>query len=62
MPAEKTKPSADIGAWLADLCAVAGGGLISFGAWQIYPPAGSIVGGFLLLAAGLAGVVRRSRY
>lgn len=46
-------PAAD---QLFDTGGLAGVGLISFGAWQIYYPAGSIVlGGFLLAAAWLNG-------
>jgi hypothetical protein len=35
----------------------AGAGLIAFGAWQAYPPAGPIVGGILLIT----GVILRAR-
>lgn len=35
-----------------------GGALVSAGAGQIYPPAGYIVGGLMLLIAGLAGHMR----
>lgn len=36
---------------------VTGAGLIAFGAWQIYRPAGYIVGGMLLIA----GVILQAR-
>lgn len=46
-------PAAD---QLFDAGGLAGVGLISFGAWQIYDPAGAIVlGTFLLAAAWLNG-------
>ena len=35
---------------LADLAGIAGAGLSAYGAWLIYPPAGFIVGGALLIA------------
>jgi hypothetical protein len=41
-----------------DVLSVSGAGLIAFGAWRIYSPAGYIVAGLLLLAAGLAGALR----
>lgn len=34
-----------------------GAGLVAFGAWQVYPPAGPITGGVLLIA----GVILRAR-
>ncbi len=36
-----------------DLAAVGGSGLISYGAWLAYPPAGYIALGALLLAASI---------
>jgi hypothetical protein len=36
---------------------IAGAGLVAYGAWQAYPPAGPIVGGVLLIA----GVILRAR-
>lgn len=43
---------------LAELGVLLGGaGLIAFGAWQVYAPAGPIVGGALLMA----GVILRAR-
>lgn len=45
-------------ATLAELVVLLGGvGLIAFGAWQVYGPAGPIVGGMLLMA----GVILRAR-
>lgn len=35
-----------------------GGSLLSFGAGMVYQPAGYIVGGFLLLVAGVLGHMR----
>lgn len=34
---------------------LAGGGLLSYGAWMLAPAAGYIVGGALLMASGIAG-------
>ncbi|HEV7337030.1 MAG TPA: hypothetical protein VGO06_13745 [Bosea sp. (in: a-proteobacteria)] len=42
-------------ALLCDAAAVSGVGLISFGAWQVYAPAGPIVLGLLLVAGALIG-------
>ena len=39
--------------YTADFLLLSGWGLSSFGAWSIYPPAGYIVGGVLLIAAGV---------
>ena len=36
-----------------DLLALAGGYLIAQGAWMIYPPAGMIVGGLIVIAAAV---------
>lgn len=39
-----------------DLAGLCGVGLVSYGAWMIYPPAGFIAGGFLLIVgAGESG-------
>ncbi len=38
---------------LPDLLLVTGSASISFGAWLVFPPAGYIVGGFLILVAGV---------
>jgi hypothetical protein len=35
---------------VCDLAGFSGAALISYGAWLIYPPAGFIVGGLLLMA------------
>nr|WP_294549941.1 hypothetical protein [uncultured Rhodopila sp.] len=35
---------------LTDLAGIAGAGLVSWGVWQIYPPAGYVAGGILLMA------------
>lgn len=51
-------------ATFAEQVALLGGaGLIAFGAWQAYPPAGPIAGGVLLLAGAIlrgVGKVRAS--
>jgi hypothetical protein len=44
--------------WLPDLLMVGGAAAISFGAWQIYPPSGWVVGGLFGLVGGLL-VARR---
>ena len=36
-----------------DLAGLCGVGLISYGAWLIYPPAGFVVGGLLLILGAL---------
>jgi hypothetical protein len=36
-----------------DAAGVAGAALLSFGVWRIYPPAGFIAGGALMLAGSL---------
>jgi hypothetical protein len=38
--------------YLADALLIAGVGLVSYGAWLVYEPAGFIVGGVILLAGG----------
>lgn len=35
---------------------LAGGGLLSYGSWLIYPPTGYLMAGALLLGVGLLGV------
>jgi hypothetical protein len=39
--------------FLPDLLLLAGAGSVAYGAWAIYPPAGFIVGGALVLLAGV---------
>lgn len=39
--------------WSPDALMAAGAGGISYGAWLVYEPAGFIVGGVLLLIAGV---------
>jgi len=41
--------------WTPDTLLMAGAGCVSYGAWLIYPPAGFIVGGLLLLVGGYLG-------
>lgn len=41
------------GANVPDMLMAAGAALISYGVWAIYPPAGFITGGVLLLVAGV---------
>ncbi|MCX7366290.1 MAG: hypothetical protein NTV97_31360 [Alphaproteobacteria bacterium] len=36
-----------------DLAGLCGVGLVSYGTWLIYPPAGFIAGGFLLIVGAL---------
>lgn len=41
-----------------DLLILSGFGLVSYGSWRIFAPAGFIVAGLLLLALGLKGIRR----
>jgi len=38
---------------LRDLAGLSGVGLVAYGAWLVYPPAGFIVGGSLLIVGAL---------
>ena len=38
---------------IPDALLIAGAGLISFGAWLVYQPAGFMVGGLMVLVAGV---------
>ena len=38
---------------LRDLAGLSGVGLVSYGAWLVYPPAGFIVGGSLMISGAL---------
>lgn len=40
-------------ALLRDLAGLCGVGLVSYGAWLVYPPAGFIVGGAMLIVGAL---------
>ncbi|WP_431861395.1 hypothetical protein [Azospirillum sp.] len=44
---------------LSDLCGLIGAGLVSYGAWLVYEPAGYIVGGAMLLTVGVVSALRR---
>jgi hypothetical protein len=44
---------AALGSNVPDMLIFAGAASISYGAWLMYPPAGFITGGLLLLAAGV---------
>jgi hypothetical protein len=44
---------ASIGVVLTDLCGIGGAALISYGVWQVYHPAGLMMGGVLLLAGAV---------
>lgn len=45
---------------VVDLMVLAGSGLVTYGSWLVYAPAGFIVPGVLLLVVGMtAAVVRR---
>ncbi|WP_454917318.1 hypothetical protein [Xanthobacter sediminis] len=48
----------DRGAWAYDVLALAGAGLVSWGAWQICEPAGFMVAGTLLMGIAVAGARR----
>ena len=43
---------------IIDVCGIAGGGLITYGAWLIYEPVGFIVGGGIMM--GLAVLASKS--
>lgn len=45
--------AATAAAWRPDALMAAGAGGIAYGAWLVYAPAGYIVGGVLLLTAGV---------
>lgn len=38
---------------ITDMAGVSGAGLVSYGSWLIYPPAGFIIGGILLIVGAL---------
>lgn len=44
---------AALGSNLPDLLLVGGAASMAYGAWLVYPPAGFITGGVLLLVAGI---------
>lgn len=46
-------------ATLRDITGLVGVGLVSYGAWAWFAPAGFIIGGALLLAGSVFGTVRR---
>jgi hypothetical protein len=46
----KKIPPNKVAEWARDAAGVAGGGLVSYGAWMAWDPAGFIVAGVLLLA------------
>lgn len=48
-----TKVVAAAGDWLPDVLFLLGAGLVSFGAYMIYAPAGFIVGGSFFILAGM---------
>jgi hypothetical protein len=39
--------------FMRDFAGLAGAGLVSYGAWLVYAPAGFVVGGLLLLAGAV---------
>ena len=43
----------NLGEGVRDLSGLAGAALVAYGAWLIYPPAGFIVGGLMLLAGAV---------
>lgn len=57
---DEKSPQAAARGYVADIAGLAGGGLLSYGAWSIYEPAGFIVGGVLLLALAVAIAGARS--
>jgi hypothetical protein len=53
MKAHLTKIAEVAADWRADALMVAGAAGVSYGAWLAWPPAGWIIGGLLLIAAGV---------
>lgn len=51
----KEKLKAVAAEWGPDALMAAGGGGVAYGAGLVYPPAGWIVGGLLLIVAGVLG-------
>ena len=47
-----------IPALVCDVAGLAGGGLIVYGAWLVYRPAGYLVAGLLLMAGAILGARR----
>lgn len=45
----------DARGYISDALGIVGAGLVSYGAWSIYAPAGFIVAGVLLIALAVAG-------
>ena len=45
--------AAAVSGLLRDLAGLSGVGLVAYGAWLVYPPAGFIVGGTLLILGAL---------
>jgi hypothetical protein len=45
--------AAGVPGFVRDIAGLGGVGLVSYGAWLIYPPAGFITGGFLLIVGVL---------
>ena len=43
---------------IRDLSAIAGAGLVAYGAWLAYPPAGYIIAGAIMLTAAILGARR----
>ena len=51
----------DLAGLVQDGFAVLGVGLVSYGAWTVYPPAGFIVGGFMLFGLSVGAALVKSR-
>ena len=53
------------GGWLVDLLrdltAIAGVGLLGYGAWLAWPPAGFMAAGVMLFAVAIVGTLLRNR-
>lgn len=45
--------AAAVPAIVRDLAGLCGAGLVAYGAWLVYPPAGFITGGLLLIVAAV---------
>lgn len=55
-PNQPPRPALKIARGIAvDAALLTGAGLLAYGSWLAYPPAGFIVGGLVVLCAGLNG-------
>lgn len=57
MPNEGKSIGRRVRGLVVDGSLLAGGGLLSYGSWLVYPPAGFLMGGALLFGLGVVGVI-----